>query len=67
MPLDTNNGNQRSIDGIVLLFLFGLFLFLSPFTYWWAAVASVWYLPYLFWLGFAGLIAWVTHRRRHDV
>lgn len=67
LPDPNNNGNSRSIDGVVLLFLFGVFLFLSPFTYWWAAVAQVWYLPYLLWLGLVGLIAWVTHRRRNDV
>ena len=57
----------RRIDSVVLLFLFGLFLFFSPFAYWWAAVASVWYLPYLLWLGFIGLIAWVAGREQHDV
>jgi hypothetical protein len=67
MPLDPNNGHSRGIDGVVLLFLFGVFLFLSPFTYWWASVARAWYMPYLLWLGLIGLIAWVAYRRRHDV
>lgn len=57
----------RSVDSVVLLFLFGLFLFFSPFTSWWAVTASVWYLPYLFWLGLIAMIAWVVHRSGHDV
>lgn len=67
MPLGSNNGNDRSIDSVVLLFLLGLFLFLSPFTSWWAAVASVWYLPFLLWAGFIALIAWVARLRHDDV
>jgi hypothetical protein len=59
--------NGRSIDSVVLLFLFGLFLFFSPFTFWWAARANVWYLPYVWWLGLIALIAWVAHRSPHDV
>jgi len=62
-----NQDNGHSLDSVVLLFLFGLFVFFSPFTFWWSASASVWYLPYLLWLGLIVLIAWVVHRRRHDV
>ncbi len=65
MPLGPNNG--QSVDSVVLLFLFLLFVFFSPFTFWWASVAGIWYLPYLFWLGAIALIAWVVYRRRHDV
>ncbi len=57
----------RRFDSAVLLFLFGLFLFFSPFVYWWAKTATVWYLPYLLWLGFIGLIAWVSGRARHEL
>lgn len=57
--------NGRRFDSVVLLFLFGLFLFFSPFALWWSARASAWYLPYLLWLGFIGLIA-VVARHRHD-
>jgi len=67
MPFEPDNGSGRSIDGVVLVFLFGLFLFVSPFTYWWASVSNVWYLPYLLWLGFVALIARIAYRRRHDV
>ncbi len=59
--------NSRSVDSAVPLFLLGLFLFFSPFTFWWAGVATVWYLPYLLWLGLIGLIAWVAHRSPHDI
>jgi hypothetical protein len=57
----------RSLDSVVLLFLLGMFLFVSPFTAWWAANTRVWFLPYLLWFGQILLIAWVVHRRREDV
>lgn len=57
----------RRFDSVVLLFLFGLFLFFSPFAFWWSAMAQAWYLPYLLWLGFIGLIAVVAGHRHHDV
>lgn len=37
-------------DRVILLTLFALFLFVSPFQSWWAADDSPWYLPYLIWL-----------------
>jgi NhaP-type Na+/H+ or K+/H+ antiporter len=55
------------LDSVVLLFLLGVFLFVSPFSAWWAAKAGVWYLPYVLWLGLIVLIAWVVHRRHDDV
>lgn len=61
------NNSGRRFDDVLLLFLFGLFLFLSPFTFWWAAVAAVWYLPFLLWAGFIALIAWIARVRRDDV
>lgn len=67
MSFGSPHSNGRSFDSVLLLFLFGLFLFLSPFTSWWAAVAAVWYLPFLLWFGFVGLIAWVVHLRHDDV
>ena len=59
--------NGRRFDSVVLLFLFGLFLFFSPFAFWWSTIAEVWYLPYLLWLGFIGMIAAVAGRAHHDV
>lgn len=67
MSFGAHHSNGRSFDSVWLLFLFGLFLFLSPFTSWWATVAAVWYLPFLLWFGFIGLIAWVAQLRRNDV
>jgi hypothetical protein len=67
MSLTSPASGARRIDIVLLLFLFGLFLFLSPFTSWWAAVAAVWYLPFLLWFGFIALIAWVAHLRHDDV
>lgn len=59
--------NDHRVDSVVLLLLFGLFLFFSPFTFWWAATSNTWYLPYLLWLGLIGMIAWVVRRSGHDV
>lgn len=59
--------NGPGLDSVVLLFLFGLLLFLSPFTLWWAASANVWYLPYLLWLVLIVLVARVMRRYRDDV
>lgn len=58
----------RSVDTAILLFFAALFLFVSPFTDWWARDDSPWYLPYLLWLGLIGLIAAVALRRDpHDL
>lgn len=65
MRLGPNNSHR--LDSVVLLLLFGLFLFFSPFTFWWAAMSSTWYLPYLLWLGLIGTIAWVMRRPGHEV
>ncbi|HEX7044726.1 MAG TPA: hypothetical protein VF203_08925 [Burkholderiales bacterium] len=64
MPFRPDHG--RGLDSSVLLFLLGLFLFFSPFTFWWAELAAVWYLPYLLWLGLIGLIAVAARRERDD-
>lgn len=59
---------SRRLDSTVLLFLFALFLLVSPFLLLWATDVSSWYLPYLLWLGLIGLIAMVAHRNgEHDV
>lgn len=59
--------NSRGLDNVVLVFLLGVFLFLSPFTFWWPTVATVWYFPFLLWIGLVLLIGWVSYRRRDDV
>lgn len=62
-----SDGN-RHLDSVVLLFLFALFLLISPFTTWWAADDSPWYLPYLIWLGLILLIVRTQSRRHpHDL
>jgi hypothetical protein len=59
----------RQLDRVVLLFLFALFLLVSPLVGWWTADDSPWYLPYLLWLLLIVLAAWVAQRggRHHDV
>jgi hypothetical protein len=65
MRLEQDNGER--LDRSILAFLVGVFLFLSPFTLWWAGIASLWYLPYLMWVGLIALIAWVVQRSHDDV
>jgi hypothetical protein len=62
-------GSEKSyrLDSIVLLLLLGVFLFGSPFTFWWASMTTVWYLPYLLWLGLIILIAWVMRGLGDDI
>ena len=59
--------NSYKLDSIVLLLLLGMFVFGSPFTFWWASMATVWYLPYLLWLGLIILIAWVVRGLGDDI
>ena len=59
--------NSRRLDSVILLLLFGLFVFASPFTFWWSAMTSIWYLPYLLWLGFIVMIGWVVRGSGDDV
>ena len=59
---------ERFLDRVILLFLFALFLLLSPLVNWWAADNSPWYAPYLIW----GLIIFLAFRlqkrmQRHDL
>jgi len=48
MPAAPESG--KYLDRVILLFLFALFLLLSPIAAWWSAPGSPWYLPYLLWL-----------------
>lgn len=59
LPPDTG----RHLDSTVLLFLFALFLLVSPLVQWWASDDNPWYLPYLIWFGIITLVAWVQQRR----
>lgn len=64
MPRDP----ARRLDSSVLLFLFALFLWISPVLVLWARDSSPWYLLYLLWLIVIALIAWVNRGAgEHDV
>ena len=66
MPKTTEPGRQ--FESTLLLLLFALFLFTSPFTYWWANGQRIWFLPYLFWLLIILIGAWLHFRfRNHDL
>ncbi|PWG63548.1 hypothetical protein [Sediminicurvatus halobius] len=54
--------------GSLIVFLFGLLLFASPFTEWWAARQPPWYTAYALWLLLIVLIGLVVRRLgRHDL
>ncbi|MFQ5756864.1 MAG: hypothetical protein ACE5H7_12370 [Acidiferrobacterales bacterium] len=55
---------SRRLDRVILLFLFALFLLVSPLLGWWASDESPWYLPYLMWLVLIVLCAWLHVRVR---
>jgi hypothetical protein len=53
------------LDRSLLLFLFALFLLVSPVKAWWASVDIPWYTLYLLWGGVIAL-AYVLQCRHHD-
>ncbi|MCB1868319.1 MAG: UTP--glucose-1-phosphate uridylyltransferase [Gammaproteobacteria bacterium] len=58
----------RQYEQTILLLLFMLFLFASPFTSWWATGQYAWFLPYIFWLMVILIAAWLHFRfRNHDL
>jgi len=54
------------LDRVLLLLLLAVFLFLSPFTAWWAAAEPPWYVPFLLWAGLIALVAVEQTRRSAD-
>jgi len=53
----------RPLTSLVLVFLFGLMMYATPFLTWWAVEDSPWYLPYLIWLFIIALVAFAQLRR----
>ena len=49
---------------MLVLTVFGLFLFASPFTAWWAGLLLPWYAPFILW-GALILLVIVTQRFGH--
>lgn len=60
--------HEQQLDRVIILFLFALFLLLSPIKGWWASDDSPWYAPYLLW-GLLIILTWRLRRRmeRHDL
>ncbi|KAA3626360.1 MAG: UTP--glucose-1-phosphate uridylyltransferase [Proteobacteria bacterium] len=56
----------RPLTSLVLVFLFGLMMYATPFLTWWAVEDSPWYLPYLIWLVIIVLVAIAQLRRGSD-
>lgn len=46
------------LDLVALLFLFALFLLVSPLVSWWAASDSVWFAPFVVWGLIIAVAAW---------
>lgn len=57
---------DRQVDRVILLFVFALFLLVSPLLGWWASDHSPWYLPYLLWLVLILFGAWVQRGHPTD-
>ncbi|GAB4361558.1 MAG: hypothetical protein Kow006_32420 [Gammaproteobacteria bacterium] len=53
------------LTSLVLVFLFGLMMYATPFLTWWAVDDHPWYLPYLIWAFIIGLVAFAQLRRGH--
>lgn len=54
-------------DRTLLLFLFAVFVLVSPLKAIWASVDSPWYMPYLIWAVIIALAFWLERRQQHDV
>ncbi|MGE0080847.1 MAG: hypothetical protein AB7U81_06070 [Thiohalomonadaceae bacterium] len=54
-------------DRTLILFLFAVFVLVSPLKAIWAVAAAPWYAPYLVWAGIIALVYWLERRQRHDV
>lgn len=60
--------NGKYLDGVLLVFLFAVFVLLPPFVGFWATPNAPWYLPYIVWLGIIVLVALVQSKRhRHEL
>ncbi|MFC1664508.1 hypothetical protein ACFL17_02625 [Pseudomonadota bacterium] len=58
---------RNKMDRVIILLVFALFIFATPFTGWWLS-GGPWYIPYLLWFGVIVLGFWLQkRRRRHDL
>ena len=58
----------KYLDGVVIIFLLAVFIFLPPIFHSWATTGTPWYLAYGVWLGVIVLVAltqWM--RQRHEL
>ena len=56
----------KYLDGVVIIFLLAVFVFLPPVFHSWANPNMPWYLVYAVWLGVIALVAliqWIRQRR----
>ncbi|MDZ7749032.1 MAG: hypothetical protein U5K43_09500 [Halofilum sp. (in: g-proteobacteria)] len=47
--MESGQANGSRLDLVLLLLALALFLFVSPFTAWWAGAGLPWYLPFVLW------------------
>jgi hypothetical protein len=59
--------SKPHLDRTLILFLFAVFVLVSPLNDIWAGDAAPWYAPYLVWAGLIGLAFWRERRERHDL
>ena len=58
----------KYLDGVVVIFLLAILVFLPPVFYSWATPTVPWYLPYGVWLGIIVLVALIQWmRQRHEL
>ena len=58
----------KYLDGVVVIFLLAVFVFLPPVFHSWANPGVPWYLVYAVWLGVIALVALIQWmRRRHEL
>ena len=60
--------SDKYLDAVVVIFVCGAFLFISPFLLVWSGPSAPWYLPYLLWTVVIACAAIVQRlRRRHEL
>ncbi|OOZ38487.1 hypothetical protein BOW53_15420 [Solemya pervernicosa gill symbiont] len=64
--MDSPPENEQTIDRVVIIFLFVLFLLISPLRDIWAADDNPWYVPYLIWLAIIFFAYRLQRRMRRD-
>ena len=58
----------KFLDGVVIIFLLAVFVFLPPIFHSWASANMPWYFAYVVWFGVIVLVALIQWmRQRHEL